>query len=68
MVDTKELRAQMYRNKCSIKTAADAIGVTANTMYIKMKSGKFTVDEAEKLIALLDLQEPAAIFFAAQVT
>lgn len=67
MVDTHELRAQLFRRGYSISRAAQAIGLTPPSLYHKFKNGKFTVDDADKLTRLLSLSDPAAIFFAPDV-
>lgn len=59
-----EFRAQMVRNGYNQKTLASAIGITPKTLYLKMKSGKFSTDEIEKIMKLLDISDPVPVFFA----
>lgn len=42
---------------------AKEIGMTAKTFCDKMKTGKFGLDEADKMIKLLKIDEPARYFF-----
>lgn len=43
---------------------AKEIGISQRTFYSKMKKGVFGTDEAEKMIALLQIEHPADIFLS----
>ena len=43
---------------------AKEIGMSEKTFCMKMKSGKFGLDEADKMIKVLNIQEPTRYFFA----
>lgn len=58
------LRAEIVRNGMTQGQVAERIGMSANTFSIKMRTNGFGLDEADKLIALLGIRDPAAIFFA----
>lgn len=64
MVDTNRLRGIIAEHNTSQRKVASAIGMTEKTFYSKMKTGVFGTDEAEKLIQLLHIENPAEIFFA----
>ena len=68
MLDRNALRAEFARNGLSQKQVAQAIGMSEGTMIRKMKSGSFGTDEAQKMIDLLNISEPACVFFAQRVT
>ncbi len=64
MVNINKLRGLISENNFSQKDIAKQLGISNKTMYSKMKSGKFTCIEMEKLIKILDIKEPSSIFFA----
>lgn len=64
MVDTNKLRGIIAMRGMSQRKVAYAIGMTEKTFYSKMKNGVFGTDEAEKMVDLLNIQNPAEIFFA----
>lgn len=68
MIDTNALRGKIYEKGYSQRKVAEEIGITAKTFYSKMSTGVFGSDEIEKMIDLLDIEEPAKIFFAKNVT
>ena len=47
---------------------AKEMGISAKTFSIKMNNGKFGLHEAEKLIKILKIEEPARYFFANKVS
>ena len=63
MVDTPKIRALLAQYNIDRTHAASVVGVSVKTFYQKLKTGKFYVDEAEKLANLLgaDVRE---LFFA----
>ena len=66
MIKTNDLRAIIVKNNLSQKDVAKAIGVTPKTFYLKMERGGFGSDDIEKMINLLNIEEPSNIFFAKQ--
>ncbi len=68
MVDTNEIKACIARKGTTQEAVAKACGMAPKTFYLKMKKGAFGTDEAEKMIDFLDIKNPAAIFFAKEVT
>ena len=68
MLDRNALRAEIVKCGLTQKQVAASIGISEKTFFLKMKKGVFGTDEASKLIALLNIQNPQAIFFADTVT
>jgi len=64
MFNPNQLRAEMARAGMTQKQVANSIGISENTFSKKMKDGSFGLEEAEKMITLLDIQDPGAVFFA----
>ena len=64
MVDTNKLRGLIAERGTSQRKLANYLGMAEKTFYSKMKSGVFGTDEAEKLIQILSIENPAEIFFA----
>ena len=64
MVNTNKLRGLIVENGLSQGDVAKAIGITPKAFYVKMKNGVFKTNEAEKMIKLLHIKNPAEIFFA----
>lgn len=61
-MNTARLRGIIAENGLSQRDVAKAIGMSEKTFYSKMKNGKFGIDEAEAMIRLLKIENPAAIF------
>lgn len=68
MVATDKLRGIIAERGYSQRQVAKHLGITEKTFYTKMKNGSFGIDEADKMIELLNIQEPMGIFFAPKVT
>lgn len=68
MIDANKLRGKIAENGFSQREIAEIIGVTPKTFYDKMKRGIFDSDEMYKMVELLNIEEPAEIFFAKEVT
>ena len=64
MIRTDALRGIIAEKGYSQTDVAKAIGITPKTFYEKMKIGIFGSDEMQVMISLLDIKDPAAIFFA----
>lgn len=67
MINANLIRAKIVENGMTQKQVAQAIGMTAKTFTDKMKSGKFGLDEADKMISLLKIENPERYFFANEV-
>lgn len=64
MINANLIRAKIVENGMTQKQVAQAIGMTAKTFTDKMKTGKFGLDEADKMIDLLKIENPERYFFA----
>lgn len=67
-MNTAKLRGIISERGYSQRKVAQSIGVSEKTFYLKMKKGSFGTDEAERMIELLKIDNPAEIFFTAKVT
>ena len=63
MVDTTRLKSLMVLNETTQEQVARALGMTPKTFYLKMKKKVFGSDEIEKMIELLHIDDPMAVFF-----
>jgi predicted XRE-type DNA-binding protein len=68
MVDVNSLRGIIAKNGFSQSQVASIIGITPKTFYDKMKKGVFNSNEMEVMIDVLDIQNPASVFFAKEVS
>lgn len=68
MINANLLRAKIAENGLNQKIVAERIGMSEKTFSMKMRTGKFGLDEAEKMIELLKIERPERIFFAHSVT
>ena len=68
MINTNALRGLIVEKGLTQKDIAKIINITPKTFYEKMKKGIFGSDEIEKMIDVLDIQNPVEIFFAKKVT
>jgi transcriptional regulator with XRE-family HTH domain len=64
MLNRNALKAEMVRNGLTQKDVANAIGISEKTFISRMKKGDFRFDEAQIMVDLLMIENPAAIFFA----
>lgn len=64
MIDTQKLKGLIAERNTSQRQVAFALGMTEKTFYEKMKIGIFGSDEIDKMIELLEIQDPMPIFFA----
>ena len=62
------LRAEIVKKGMTHAEVAKQMGVTAKTFSLKLKKGSFGVDEANKLIELLEIEKPLDIFFPKKAT
>ena len=68
MIDTQKLKGLIAERNTSQRQVAFALGMTEKTFYEKMKIGIFGSDEIDKMIELLEIQDPMPIFFSQLVT
>ena len=64
MLDRNALKGIIASEGLSQRKVAAGLGMTQETFYRKMKIGVFGSDEIEKMIVMLHIQDPVAIFFA----
>lgn len=65
-MNAARLKGIIAENGLSQRDVAKAIGMSEKTFYTKMKNGKFGIDEAEAMIQLLKIENPAPIFLTSQ--
>ena len=68
MLDRNGLKAEMARNGVTQQALAKEIGISEKTFISRMKRGAFGTDEAQVIIDVLKISDPASIFFANKVT
>lgn len=68
MVDTQALRGAIVAAGYNLDSFANAIGMKRRTLGNRLKSGIWGSDEIENVIDVLNLSDPARIFFADRVT
>lgn len=61
-MDTAKLRGIIAERGFSQREVARRIGMSEKTFYAKMKNGVFGTDEADRMIDLLRIEDPASIF------
>ena len=64
MVATDKLRGIISERGKSQRQVAKELGMSEKTFYTKMKNGVFGTDEAEKMVEILHINNPAEIFLA----
>lgn len=64
MIKINELKGIIAKNGLTQKQVAERIGITPKTFYEKMKKGVFGSDEIQKMIEILNINNPCEIFFA----
>lgn len=67
MINANLIRAKIVEKGMNQKIVAEKIGMSEKTFSIKMNNGKFGLDEAERLIQLLEIDQPIKYFFANEV-
>ena len=68
MTDVRRLRALLKERGVSPAKAADFLGISRESFRRKLRRGRFDSDEMLSLAALLEMRDPASIFFAPVVT
>ena len=64
MINTNKLKGVIIEQGKTQEEVAKSIGITPKTFYLKMKKVIFGSDEIEKMITLLNIEDPVSIFFA----
>jgi len=64
MINTNLLKAEIVKNGLTQAEFCKRINMAHSTFVRKMKNKNLTTDEAEKMIAVLNIQNPEKIFFA----
>ena len=67
MINANKLRAKIVEQGMTQAQVAQEMGMSAKTFSVKMNNGKFGLDEAEKMIKILNISEPEKYFFANSV-
>ena len=68
MFDRKKLRAQMVLKGISAKDLSKALNINESTFYRKLNDdGRFTREEMNIMIQVLEIEDPADIFFSQQL-
>lgn len=67
MVNVNKLRGIMAEKQVTGEKLAQEIGITPKTFYSKMKTGNFGIDEVNKIIEVLEIENPIPVFFAPSV-
>ena len=63
MIDTNKLKGQIVSKGLTQEEVAIRKGITPTGFYGKMKKGVFKSDEIEKMISILEIENPIEIFF-----
>ena len=67
MINASKIRARITELEMTQKQVAELIGMSAKTFSIKMNNGKFGLDEADKMIKVLKIDQPEQYFFKNEV-
>lgn len=64
MINTNKLKGIIAERNQTQANVAKYLGISKNTMSIKMKKGIFNSDEIDKMIEFLQIEQPEKIFFS----
>lgn len=64
MIRVDELRGIIATRGLSQRKVAKIMGIAEKTFYSKMRAGVFRSDEIEKMIEILEIDNPSEIFLA----
>ena len=64
MIAVDKLRGIIAERGMSQRQVAKALGMTEKTFYTKMKKGVFDSDEMSEMVSMLEIHDPASVFFA----
>lgn len=68
MIQTNEIKGKIAKCGLSQRKVAKMLGISEKTFYEKMKKGVFNSSEMEEMISILNITNPAEIFFAPNVS
>ena len=69
MFDVRKLRANVVLRGMTMRQVAEALDIDVTTLYRKMNGeSDFYRAEIQKLCETLDIDDPASIFFASELT
>ena len=68
MIMVNELKGRFVAKGLTQEEVAKHIGITPKTLSLKLKAGVLGSDEIEKLMELLEIEDPRYIFFGKKVT
>ena len=68
MINANKIRARIVEMGMTQKQVAEMIGISEKTLSVKMNNGKFGLDEADRMIKVLKIDEPDKYFFTNEVT
>ena len=63
-MDTNKLRGIIAERGLSQRKVDEQLGMTERTFYSKMKRGVFGTDEAQQMVDILQIENPADIFLS----
>lgn len=64
MTDINLLKAEIARNGYNLSTLSRKIGMNPSTLSRRIKKDNFNSEEVTKIIEVLNIDNPAEIFFA----
>ena len=67
MINANKIRARIVELGMTQEQVAAKIGMSKKTFSLKMKSGKFGLDEADRMIDVLKIEQPEKYFFSNEV-
>lgn len=67
MINANKIRGRITELEMTQAQVAEMIGISAKTFSLKMKTGKFGLDEAERMIKVLKIDKPNEYFFTNDV-
>ena len=63
LINRNLLKAEIAKNGLTQKSVAKELGMSEQVFTRRLKKGVFGTDEAEKMIDLLQIDNPAQVFF-----
>ena len=68
MINVNLLKAEVVKNGITHEELCKRIEMAHSTYIRKMRKGVFNTDEVEKIVDVLNIQNPIEIFFAKELT
>jgi DNA-binding XRE family transcriptional regulator len=68
VINIAKLKGLIAEKGYSQYAVAKKLGVTPKTFYSKMKKGVFSSNEMQAMIEILEIADPAPVFFASKVS